>query len=283
VEKIPFSVIKKVFGVESKEEWIDYLSQNLCTMGGNNHFQEVQTSDTGEIWLMIHTGSRNVGYRIANYYNDVAINLCQKWHSNISDKSLAFLPDDSEEGMAYLRCMKFALYFAEHNRKYMMEKFKIAFLKLFSGVSFEEAINIHHNFASLENHFGENVWVHRKGATSAKVGQLGIIPGSMGTSSYIVKGKGNLDSYSFCSHGAGRKMGRMDASRTLSKEDCDKAMDGIIFDGFTKMDGRKGKKEDLFDLGESPLAYKDIDTVIKNQTDLVDPIVKLSPLGVLKG
>jgi len=137
--------------------------------------------------------------------------------------------------------------------------------------------NIHHNFVALENHFGSNVYVHRKGATLARKEQLGIIPGSMGTPSYIVEGLGNPESFCSCSHGAGRKMGRKEASRTLSKEECDNAMKDISFVGWGK--DRKGQ----IDLGEAPQAYKDIDTVITAELDLIKPIVKLQPLGVVKG
>jgi len=141
----------------------------------------------------------------------------------------------------------------------------------------EPAINIHHNYAVLENHFGQNVWIHRKGATSARKDEMGIIPGSMGTSSYIVKGLGNPDSFQSCSHGAGRRMGRKRASQTLTVEDCDRAMDGIIF-------GRWGKdRKGNVDLGEAPQAYKDIDKVMESQSDLVKIVTKLKPLAVIKG
>jgi len=139
------------------------------------------------------------------------------------------------------------------------------------------SIDIHHNYAAWENHFGKNVLVHRKGATLARKGVKGIIPGSMGTPSYIVEGLGNPDSFNSCSHGAGRVMGRRDASRTLLEGDCEKAMEGIVFGGWGK--DRKGN----IDLGEAPQAYKDIDTVIEAELDLIKPLVKLRPLGVVKG
>ena len=129
--------------------------------------------------------------------------------------------------------------------------------------------------------FGKNVWVHRKGATSARENEIGIIPGSMGTPSYIVKGLGNTDSFMSCSHGAGRVMGRMQASRSLTPEECDKAMEGIVYDRWNKV--KRGKVKGMVDLGEAPQAYKNIDEVIESELDLIQPLVKLRPLAVVKG
>jgi tRNA-splicing ligase RtcB len=152
-------------------------------------------------------------------------------------------------------------------------------------VSFVEEINIHHNYAAIEHHAGSNLWVHRKGATSAKTGEPGIIPGSMGTPSYIVRGLGNPESFASCSHGAGRRMGRVEASKRLTIEECDKAMEGIVFDRWSKFRAKGKEKENApkYDFGESPLAYKDIDDVIKAEADLVETVTKLQPLGVVKG
>lgn len=285
MKKIAFSKLKKVLKIETKEELIKYLAKSLGTMGGNNHFQEVQKTDEDKIWLMIHSGSRNLGYKIADYYNKIAVKLNKEWYSNIPTTELAFLPTNSSYGQDYIRDMNFALEFAKENRRRIMDSFKIAVLNVFNNVEFNQEINIHHNFASIENHFGKNVWIHRKGATSARKDELGIIPGSMGTPSYIVKGLGNRESFMSCSHGAGRKMGRMDASRNLSKEDCDESMKDIVFDGFNKLKVRKEKDKNrkLYDLGESPLAYKNINNVIESERDLIEPIVKLYPLAVVKG
>jgi len=158
-----------------------------------------------------------------------------------------------------------------------MQVFKDTVSNLLPGIEFTEEINIHHNYAALEHHFGRNVWVHRKGATSAKEDELGIIPGSMGTASYIIRGKGNKDSFMSCSHGAGRVMSRTQASNTLTEEECNYAMRNIYFNGWGK--NRKGQK----DFGEAPQAYKDIHEVIDSQVDLVDIVEKLHPIGVLKG
>ena len=155
----------------------------------------------------------------------------------------------------------------------------------FPEAEFLREVNIHHNYAARETHYGKKVWVHRKGATSAKAGELGIIPGSMGTSSYIVEGKGAEESFMSCSHGAGRIMGRAQASRTLNIDDCNNAMQGIAFDRWSKFKSKWKKRGDskLYDLSEAPLAYKDIDEVIKAELDLITPLVKLRPLGVIKG
>jgi tRNA-splicing ligase RtcB len=162
-----------------------------------------------------------------------------------------------------------------------MERFMEALQETFPKTDFESPINIHHNYAGIENHFGKNVWVHRKGATSAREKEFGIIPGSMGTPSYIIEGLGNSESFNSCSHGAGRALGRKEASRRLTVEDCNQAMEGIVFDRWNKM--RRGKEKGTYDLGEAPQAYKNIDSVIESELDLIKPLVKLSPLGVVKG
>lgn len=260
---------------------------NLGTLGGGNHFIELQAGDDGFVWLMLHSGSRNLGYRIASHYHKLAQTLNQKWETDIPSTDLAFLPMDSPEGKAYVRDMTYALNYAAENRKRMMAAFKTSLVKVIGNVNFINEINIHHNYAALENHFGKNVWIHRKGATSAKKGEFGIIPGSMGTPSYIVEGLGNPESLESCSHGAGRKMGRMEASRQFTVEECDAAMGDIVFDRWNKLKfrNRRSKKglNGAYDLGEAPLAYKDIDAVINAELDLIKPLVRLKPLGVLKG
>jgi len=264
-------------------DW-SWFKRSLGTLGGGNHFIEIQSGDDGNIWLMLHSGSRNLGSKIANYYNELALKWNKKWYSNIPNDDLAFLPTDIKEGGQYLRDMGLALRFAEENRKRMMILFKAAVVYTLGEVIFTKEINIHHNYANLEHHFGKDVWVHRKGATSAREGQVGIIPGSQGTNSYIVEGLGNVLSFQSCSHGAGRKMGRMNASRTLSVDECTKSMEGIVYDGWKEVK-RKAKKDPdgMLDLSEAPDAYKNIDQVMENQKDLVKILVKLKPLGVVKG
>jgi tRNA-splicing ligase RtcB len=271
-------------GVDSRCWNLAYC--NLGTLGGGNHFIEIQKGGDGFVWLMIHSGSRNLGYRIAEHYNKLALELNRRWHSPIPDSQLAFLPANFAEGQAYVRDMNFALDYARENRRRIMEAFKREVLYVFKDAIFTNEVNIHHNYASMENHFGRNVWVHRKGATSAKKGETGIIPGSMGTASYIIAGLGNPESFMSCSHGAGRKMGRAEACRQLTKEECEKAMEGIVFDGFKAARGkfrRKSAGDAIYDLEEAPPAYKDIEDVLASELDIVKPIVKLHPLGVVKG
>lgn len=249
--------------------------KSLGTLGGGNHFIEIQKGSDGHIWIMIHSGSRNFGLKIAEHYNKVAIELNEKWHSSVPKEwELAFLPLESEEGKAYIREMNYAVEFALANRKLMMDRIQSIFNKIDNTIVFDEMINIAHNYARLENHFGHNVMVHRKGATLADTDTIGIIPGSQGTKSYIVKGKGNIQSFKSCSHGAGRKMGRNQAQKNLNLEEEISKLDkqGILH-------AIRGIK----DLDEASGAYKDIDIVMKNQEDLVDILVELTPLGVIKG
>jgi tRNA-splicing ligase RtcB len=268
--------------------WLDahgheLAQKNLGSLGGGNHFIEMQTGDDGMVWLMLHSGSRNLGYRIAEHHHALAVDFCARHGIRLPTNDLAFLEIGSEEGQAYIREMNLALAYAQENRTRMMQWFKESVFRQAKEVSFLKEINIHHNYAAPETHFGEQVWVHRKGATSAKAGEDGIIPGSMGTCSYIVKGKGHADSFASCSHGAGRTMGRMAASRMLSKEECDKAMEGIVFSGWRTMRGRGKRGVGMLDLSEAPQAYKDIGEVIGAQQELTDVVVRLRPLGVLKG
>ena len=259
--------------------------QSLGTLGGGNHFIEIQKGNDDYIWIMIHSGSRNLGKQVADHYNKIAKELNAYWFSSVPKEfDLAFLPIDSDEGQAYIREMQYCIDFALINRKLMMERVKGIFSDTFGVfnfsaqrvkfVGFGNMINVAHNYAALENHFGKNVWVHRKGATLARKGTVGIIPGSQGTKSYIVKGKGNRDSFESCSHGAGRRMGRKEAQRTLSLEEEIKNLNdkGIIHTVRTEKD-----------LDEAPGAYKDIREVMKDQEDLVEILVCLEPLAVIKG
>lgn len=259
----------------------DLALKNLGTLGGGNHFIEIQAGDDDCVWLMLHSGSRHLGNVIARFYNSIAVSLNRKWYADTPGKDLAFLPTDTREGRDYIRDMNFALSYAGENRKRMMIRLMEAFNAIFRDAIFSDEVNIHHNYAALENHFGKTVWVHRKGATSAKPGEKGIIPGSMGTSSYLVEGLGNPESFMSCSHGAGRVMGRMQASRNLTPEDADKAMQGIVYDRWNKV--KRGKSKGMYDLGEAPQAYKNIEDVMSSEMDLIKPLHKFRPLGVVKG
>lgn len=249
--------------------------KQLGTLGGGNHFIEIQRGDDDHIWIMVHSGSRNIGLKVATHYNQLAIKLNKRWQTSIPKKwQLAFLPIDSQEGQDYLAEMQYCVDFAFASRKLMIERVKEAVQSVIGHVSFEPLINIAHNYAAIENHFGENVVVHRKGATRARTDEFGIIPGSQGSASYIVVGKGNPESFSSCSHGAGRILGRKQAQRTLDLKTEKKRLDdlGVIHGLRTKGD-----------LDEAASAYKDIDTVMANQKDLVDIAIKLRPLAVMKG
>ena len=265
---------------------------NLGTLGGGNHFIELQKTTAldgaggpeggSKVWLMIHSGSRNLGKRIEEHYHRIAARMCERFHSPLPDKDLAFLPIEEPAGHDYFTDMLFALRYAKENRRRMMEAMKATVAEFVPGVDFIRTIDIHHNYAAFEEHFGEKVCVHRKGATSAKLDEIGIIPGSMGTASYIVRGLGNPESFMSCSHGAGRRMSRIAASTTLTVEECDKAMDGIVCERWHKYKGF-GKAKGKLDLSEAPQAYKDIEDVIASELDLVEPLVRLVPLACLKG
>ncbi len=279
-------LIKEMPSLEDKPNLMiverEYLSarKQLGTLGGGNHFIEIQKGDDEFIWIMIHSGSRNIGLKVAKHYNDIAKELNKKWHSGIPPShDLAFLPLDSQEGKDYLKEMEYCVDFALANREKMMSDiqniiFRIMFDNKSIDVEYEPVINIAHNYAKLEAHFNKNVMIHRKGATSARPGEVGIIPGSQGTCSYIVEGLGNEESFQSCSHGAGRKMGRSDARRNLD------------FDTEKELLDKKGilhSIRNVQDLDEASGAYKDIDIVMENQKDLVKILVKLEPLGVIKG
>ena len=269
---------------------------NLGTLGGGNHFIELQkttllrgqdAATEGEpheskVWLMIHSGSRNLGKRIEEHYHRIANRLCTRFRVPLADPDLAFLPIEEADGHNYFTDMLFALRYAHENRRRMMEAMKETVAEFVPEANFVRTIDIHHNYAACEEHFGRKVFVHRKGATSAKLDEIGVIPGSMGTASYIVRGLGNPDSFTSCSHGAGRRMSRVAASTTLTVEECDKAMDGIVCERWHKYRGF-GKAKGRLDLSEAPQAYKDIEDVIASERDLVEPLVRLVPLASLKG
>lgn len=250
--------------------------KQVGTMGGGNHFIEIQKGSDGHIWIMIHSGSRNVGLKVAGHYNKMAIALNKQWHSTVPvDWQLAFLPIETQEAKDYMAEMQFCVDFAFANRKLMMDNIVASFIEVV-GDTFEELdfINIAHNYARWEKHFGKNVIVHRKGATSATENERGIIPGSQGTKSYIVRGKGNPESFSSCSHGAGRLMGRKQAQRTLDlKREIAQLDERNIIHAIRS----------TRDLDEAPGAYKDIDIVMENQKDLIEIEVELTPLAVIKG
>ncbi len=251
------------------------IRYEVGTLGGGNHFIELQRDEDDNLWIMIHSGSRNLGKQVGDYYNNMAATLNARWHSVVSpDIQLPFLPMGSKEFGMYWNEMKYCIDFALCNRKLMMERIEEVLADALEGIAFEPMINIAHNYAAMENHFGQNVFVHRKGATLAREGVVGIIPGSQGTASYIVEGLGNPNSFCSCSHGAGRVLSRTMAIKTLdmAEEVAELEAKGIIH-------GIRTQK----DMQEASGAYKDIEEVIANETDLVKVKTRLLPVAVIKG
>ena len=269
---------------EATEELIPLIEDGFFqvgTLGGGNHFVELQEDEDGYLCIMIHSGSRHLGKAICDYFHNAARELNQKYYSVVSDASrLAFLPIDTKEGKQYINWMNLALDYAYENRARMMEIACRAVKEVIEKhtsltVSFGQEINCHHNYAALENHYDKNVWVHRKGATRVREGELAVIPGAMGSYSYVVEGKGNKESFCTSSHGAGRAYLRSGAMKAFSTEQVmvDLKEQGVVLG--------KAKKTDVAE--ECRFAYKDIDEVMAQQLDLVTPIRKLKTVGVLKG
>ena len=251
------------------------ILHEVGTLGGGNHFIELQKDEEGNLWIMIHSGSRNLGKQVGDYYNKIAASLNEKWHSVVSPEiRLPFLPHGTREFGAYWNEMKYCIDFALCNRRLMMERIQEVIADSLKGIEFEPMINIAHNYAAFEHHFGKDVIVHRKGATLAREGVIGIIPGSQGTASYIVEGLGNPDSFCSCSHGAGRVLSRKAAIKTL---DMDAEVRNLEAKGII----HAIRCQD--DMQEASGAYKDIDTVIANESDLVKLKTKLLPIAVIKG
>jgi tRNA-splicing ligase RtcB len=257
-----------------KRQYLAALKQ-LGTLGGGNHFIELQRSDDGSLWIMVHSGSRNFGLQVTEHYNKKAKKLNEIYYPSVNPKAdLAFFPFETDEAHLYYQEMKYCTEFALANRKLMMERIQQVVSSVLNNVNYEPMINIAHNYAAWEKHFDKKVVVHRKGATSAKLGEMGIIPGSQGTKSYIVEGLGNPESFMSCSHGAGRVMSRSAAIRNLNLEEEMRKLDDLGI-----LHSIRGKS----DLEEASSAYKDISQVMVLQTDLVKILVELSPLAVVKG
>ena len=251
------------------------------TLGGGNHFIELQEDENGMCCIMLHSGSRHFGNIVGQYFNKIAHAMNDKWFSQVpSEWNLPFLPVDTDEGKRYLEWMQLSMDFAYENRAVMLKKVKETFTKYvfkYCGIEpvYSCEINCHHNYAALENHFGKNVYVHRKGAIRAREGELAIIPGAMGSYSYIVRGKGFAESFMSSSHGAGRLYSRTAAVKEFPVEKvmCDLKEQNVVLSKFNKSDVAE----------ESRFAYKDIDQVMANQTEMVEPVKKLFTVGVVKG
>lgn len=251
----------------------------LGTLGGGNHFLELQVEDSegeddGRIWFMLHSGSRSVGKKICDHHHKVALDLNRRWHSALPHDELAYLPWGTPEASAYWTDMTAALLWAEENRRRMTQAVIAAFDKVF-GAQAWQTLDVHHNYAAWENHFGKNGIVHRKGAVRAQEGEIVLIPGSMSTGSFVAEGLGNPESFNTCQHGAGRARSRAATRKLLTVEqmDADLAAQGVQL--------VTPKRADVID--EASIAYKDIHAVMAASTDLVKPTRRMRPLGVVKG
>lgn len=249
----------------------------LGTLGGGNHFIELCYDKEGGSWIMLHSGSRNIGKELADIHINGAKDLMKRYFIDLPDPDLAYLVEGTDEFNAYIEDMHWAQNFAMSNRELMMNRLLYQFSFHQKGspdgwVDYKTfCVNCHHNFCQKENHFGSNVWVTRKGAVSARENEFGIIPGSMGERSFIVKGKGNLDSFNSCSHGAGRMMSRTKARSMFTIEDLIKSTDGVEC------------RKDSGVIDEIPNAYKPIDVVMRDQEDLVEVVHELKQVLCIKG
>lgn len=248
--------------------------RQLGSLGGGNHFIEVCLDQNEDVWVILHSGSRHVGNSLAERHINSAKHLMQVHKVHLPDMDLAYLTEHTQEFDEYMKDLHWCQEYAYQNRIEMMDRVLEIMARLFHGgkpLARLLEVNCHHNYVEREKHFGELVWVTRKGAVRAEEGDWGIIPGSMGTKSYIVKGKGNPDSFNSCAHGAGRRMSRGEAKRRFSLQDLAEQTKGVE----CRKDGEV--------LDEIPGAYKDIDEVMKNQEDLVDVVYELKQVLTVKG
>src|SRR5260370_356866 len=236
---------------------------HLGTLGTGNHFIEVCLDENENVWFLLHSGSRGVGNRFGTFFIELAKNDMRQWMINLPDQDLAYLPQGTEHFEDYVRAVHWAQDYALANRELMMSNLSAAVQRSGEVPAFEanvEVVSCHHNYVTWQHHYGENVLITRKGAVRAREGDIGIIPGSMGARSYIVRGKGNPESFMSCSHGAGRAMSRTEAKRRFTLDDHAKATAGV----------ECRKDADVID--ETPMAYKSIDAVMEAQRDLLDVV-----------
>lgn len=279
---IPEAVAQKWLGLNSQfqqlcDKYPFLLKTNhinhLGTLGTGNHFIEVCLDENNAVWVMLHSGSRGVGNAIGNHFIAEAKKDMERWHIQLPDQDLAYLSEGSELFQDYVDAVQWAQDFAKANRELMMAHTLQAIQEVIPKpfTADVEAVNCHHNYINKEQHHGESVWITRKGAVSAKKGELGIIPGSMGAKSFIVRGLGNEESFCSCSHGAGRVMSRTEAKRVVSLDEHIKAVEGV----------ECRKDESVID--ETPSAYKPIEKVMAAQADLVEIVHTLKQVVCVKG
>ena len=254
--------------VGRKSSWVNQLG----TLGGGNHFIEVCLDEANRVWVMLHSGSRGIGNAIGTYFIELAKKDAQRNNMRLPDADLAYFPEGAQHFDDYVAAVGWAQDYARANRDEMMELVLDAMRRhLASFKVTDAAVNCHHNYVEREEHYGESVWVTRKGAIRAGAGELGIIPGSMGARSYIVRGKGSAESFHSCAHGAGRLMSRNAAQKKFNIEDLKQQTDGVIC------------RKDKGVIDEIPGAYKSIDEVMANQSDLVDVVHTLKQVVCVKG
>jgi tRNA-splicing ligase RtcB len=274
-------VIGKDSPTLTRDQFVHRGGSQAGTLGSGNHFVELLVGPDDDVWVMLHSGSRGVGSLVCNNYHRMALEHCAQAGITLPDPGLAYLPLDTDDtwsrvGECYIRSLKAALDFAQANRHRMLEDVATILSATFPGaLRWDESVNIHHNDATLEEHYGEQVWVHRKGAVKASEGRATVTPGSMGTGSFLGRGRGEASSFSSCSHGAGRVMSRGQARRELS---LDEQLRQIRDAGSKVYAANTG---DVLD--EMPGAYKDLDTVMAAQSDLVETVRRFTPLATYKG
>ena len=251
------------------QDHLERAVQQLGTLGGGNHFIELCLDTSDHVWMMLHSGSRGIGNKLATFHIAKAKSLAH--NQELPDPDLAVFLMGTPEMAAYRHDLYWAQDYAAHNRAVMLALYKRALRQFFKHVAFETVIACHHNYVAEEVHFGEHVLVTRKGAIRAGLGEMGLIPGSMGTKSYVVRGLGNPDSFESASHGAGRKMSRGQARRTFTTTDLEALTQGVEC------------RKDAAVLDEIPSAYKDIEVVMANQADLVEVVAQLKGILCVKG
>jgi tRNA-splicing ligase RtcB len=255
--------------------WFARAVNQLGTLGSGNHFLEVQRDEAGQVFVMLHSGSRSLGKTICDEFHKRALAQNLAWHADLPHRELAFLPVGAEDFRGYWAAMEFALRFAEVNRSRMLDAAEAAFARHTTVGRMERLVDIHHNYAAWEHHVGMNGIVHRKGAVRARAGEMVLIPGSMGTASYVGEGLGNAAAFDTCQHGAGRAMSRTAARKSKTSKE--------VYDEMAELGVALHSGDPMTVAEEAAFAYKDIESVMTASASLVRPVKRLTPLGVVKG
>jgi tRNA-splicing ligase RtcB (3'-phosphate/5'-hydroxy nucleic acid ligase) len=258
-----------------EDAWFARAVQQLGTLGSGNHFLEVQRDESGRVYVMLHSGSRSLGKTVCDAFHQRAMALCTARGLPLPHRELAYLPGDTPEFDGYWAAMTFALRFAEVNRSRMLDATEAAFARHTRIGRFDRLVDVHHNYAAWEHHAGRDGIVHRKGAVRARAGETVLIPGSMGTASYVAEGLGNRDAFETCQHGAGRAMSRTAARKAKTSKE--------VFAEMAELGVALHSGDPKTVAEEAAFAYKDIESVMAASTELVRPTKRLTPLGVVKG